>query len=125
MRIAKVDSSYLPKDKRESIDIQMDISEFLFNYGPVKVTRIEHSCNLRDDLCKQYLNELIDSLFVRKNENDEYELMEKGKEFLMDTINLYLTHLPARLEKIEKGRYWIPIKRIPRRMEAPQSDSAV
>lgn len=116
----------MAKDKREPIEIKMDICEFLYNYGPVKVTKIEHACNLRDDLCKQYLTELIDLQFARKNENDEYDLMERGIDFVTDTMNLYLTHFPERMKKIEGERFWVPIKRLPRRMkEAAATDSTL
>lgn len=90
----------------------MDLTEFLYNYGPQKVTRMEHACNLRDDLCKQYLGELCDRQFIRRNEDDQYEIMEKGADFLKDTIDLYVKHFPERRKSIEEGRIWRPIRRI-------------
>jgi predicted transcriptional regulator len=95
----------------------MDLCEFLFNYGAQKVTRIEHACNLRDDLCKQYLAELADLQFIQKNQNDEYEIMERGLGFLSDTIDLYVTHFPERRKQVEGERIWRPIKRVPKSMK--------
>jgi predicted transcriptional regulator len=100
----------------------MDLCEFLFNYGVQRVTKIEHACNLRDDLCKQYLAELADLQFIRKNENDEYEIMERGVGFLSDTIDLFVTHFPERRKKVEEGRIWRSIKQVPKSMkEASQT----
>ena len=91
----------MPKDKqREPIEIMMDMSEFLYSFGPQKVTKIERACNLRDDLCKQYLAELYDRQFIKKNLTDEYEILEKGVDFLRDTIDLYRKHFPERRKKI-------------------------
>ncbi|MGA8905209.1 MAG: winged helix-turn-helix domain-containing protein [Candidatus Bathyarchaeia archaeon] len=116
----------MPGDKqREPIEIKMDLCEFLFNYGVQKVTRIEHACNLRDDLCKQYLAELTDLQFIRKNENDEYEIMERGIGFLGDTIELFVTHFPERRKKVEGDRIWRPIKRVPKIEKVSQSENTV
>ncbi|HXY83542.1 MAG TPA: winged helix-turn-helix domain-containing protein [Candidatus Saccharimonadales bacterium] len=103
----------MPKERqREPIEIRMDMSEFLFNYGPQKVTKIERACNLRDDLCKQYLAELVAHQFIRKNENDEYEIMEKGINFLKKAIELYITLFPERRKVIENERFWTPTRRV-------------
>lgn len=118
----------MPKDKqREPIEIMMDVSEFVYSFGPQKVTKIERACNLRDDLCKQYLAELCDRQFIRKNEDDEYEMMEKGIDFLRDTIELYRRHFPERRKKIEEDRFWRPIRRITglREKEASLSDERI
>jgi predicted transcriptional regulator len=108
----------LPKDKqREPIEIMMDMSEFLYSFGPQKVTKIERACNLRDDLCKQYLAELCDRQFIKKNLTDEYEILEKGVDFLRDTIDLYRKHFPERRKKIEEDRFWKPIRRMTAKRE--------
>ena len=104
---------YLPKEKqREPLEIMMDMSEFLYSFGPQKITKIERACNLRDDLCKQYLSELQDRQFVKKTESDEYEIIQRGIDFLRDTIELYRKHFPERRRAIEEGRFWRPIRRI-------------
>jgi len=90
----------------------MDMSEFLYSFGPQKITKIERACNLRDDLCKQYLSELQDRQFVKKTTNEEYEIMQRGIDFLRDTIELYRKHFPERRKAIEEGRFWRPIRRI-------------
>ena len=114
----------MPRDtQREPIEIRTDLCEFLFNYGVQKVTKIEHACNLRDDLCKQYLAELTDLQFIRKNENNEYEIMEKGMSFLSETITLFVTHFPERRKKVEGDRIWRAIKRIPNGMKEPSQTS--
>jgi predicted transcriptional regulator len=110
--------------QREPIEIKMDLCEFLFNRAR-KVTKIEHACNLRDDLCKQYLAELVDLQFIRKNENDEYEIMERGIGFLSESIDLFRTHFPERRKKLEGDRIWMPIIRVPKPMkEAPQTSES-
>ena len=106
-------ASDLPKEKqREPLEIMMDMSEFLYSFGPQKITKIERACNLRDDLCKQYLSELQDRQFVKKTTNEEYEIMQRGIDFLRDTIELYRKHFPERRKAIEEGRFWRPIRRI-------------
>jgi len=90
----------------------MDMSEFLYSFGPQKITKIERACNLRDDLCKQYLSELSERQFIKKNASDEYEIMQRGIDFLRDTIDLYRKHFPERRKVIEEGRFWRPIRRI-------------
>lgn len=105
--------AHLPKERqREPIEIRMDMGEFLFNYGPQKVTKIERACNLRDDLCKQYLAELTAHQFIKKNENDEYEIMDKGIDFLKKAIELYITLFPERRKAIENERFWTPTRRV-------------
>jgi len=86
----------------------MDISEFLHSYGPQNVAKIERACNLRDDLCKQYLSELSDRQFIKKNAGDEYEIMQRGIDFLRDTIELYRKNFPERRRAIEESRFWRP-----------------
>jgi len=86
----------------------MDIGEFLYSYGPQNVVKIERVCNLRDDLCKQYLGELKDRQFIKKNAGDEYEIMQRGVDFLRDTIELYRQHFPERRKAIEEDRFWVP-----------------
>ena len=103
----------MPKEKqREPLEIMMDMSEFLYSFGPQKITKIERACNLRDDLCKQYLSELNDRQFIKKNASDEYEIMQRGIDFLRDSIELYRKHFPERRKAIEESRFWRPIRRI-------------
>ena len=103
----------MPKEKqREPLEIMMDMSEFLYSFGPQKITKIERACNLRDDLCKQYLSELNGRQFIKKNASDEYEIMQRGIDFLRDTIELYRKHFPERRKAIEESRFWRPIRRI-------------
>jgi predicted transcriptional regulator len=94
-------------EKREPIEIKMDLIEFLFNYRLRKVSRIMHACGLRHDLCKEYLSELTDLQFIRKNENDEYEIMDKGIEFLKRTTELYKTCFPEDYAKLREGRIFV------------------
>jgi predicted transcriptional regulator len=112
---------------RERIEIMMEIVEFLYSAGPlpVGVTKIERACGLRDDLCKQYLTELVDRQFVIKNENEEYEITTKGSEFLGDAIELFRRHFPDRRTRIEKDRFWEPKRRIAYRVtESPRTESS-
>jgi len=90
----------------------MDISEFLFSFGPQKIAKIERACGLREDVCKQYVSELKDRQFIRKNADDEFELIQGGIDFLGDTLALYHQHFPERRKAIEEGRFWRPVARI-------------
>ena len=103
----------------------MDLCEFLFNYGVQKVTRIEHACNLRDDLCKQYLAELTDLQFIRKNEKNDYEIVDRGVDFLTESVELFRTLFPERRKILEAERIWRAIKRVPTAMrETAQTDAS-
>jgi predicted transcriptional regulator len=100
-------------EKREPIEIKMDVMEFLFNYRTQKVSRIMHACGLRHDLCKDYLTELTGLQFIRKNENDEYEIMDKGIEFLRRTTELYKSCFPIEYKKLRDSRIFISKYQLP------------
>jgi predicted transcriptional regulator len=120
-------SAGLPKEKqREPLEIMMEMNEFLFSFGPQKISKIERACNLRADLCKEYLNHLTDRQFIRRNGDGEYEMMEKGVEFLRATINLYSSYFPERRKEIEEGRFWRPHRRVtPITEKASQNGGAI
>ena len=100
-------------EKREPIEIKMDVMEFLFNYRAQKVSRIMHACGLRYDLCKEYLTELTGLQFIRKNENDEYAIMDKGIEFLRRTTELYKSCFPEDYDRLREGRIFVSKYQLP------------
>jgi predicted transcriptional regulator len=103
----------------------MDLCEFLFNQGEVLVTKIERACNLRDNLCKKYLAELTDLQFIRKNENNKYQVMEKGIDFLSDAIDLFIKYFPEQRKKVEGDRIWHSLKRVHKvKKEVPQTSES-
>ena len=87
--------------------------EFLFNYRAQKVSRIMHACGLRYDLCKEYLTELTGLQFVIKNENEGYEIMDKGIEFLRRATELYRNCFPQEYKKLQGGRIFVSKYQLP------------